>query len=551
MMDVEFRDDEEEALKRAGGTRRAHHRRRSSMTRESATQEMVQLPMLRDVAANEHPNLFRLKLQMCRVRFNFDTNSNQIGKDLKRNTMLELIEYVNSDRGQRIFNEPGVMEDVVGMVSVNMFRALPPQMEGFDPEEDEPVLEASWPHLQVVYEFLLRFVISREVAAKVAKRKHVIDQTFCLKLVQIFDSEDPRERDYLKTILHRVYGKFMSHRAFIRRQLGYTFQRFAFDSQRHNGISELLEILGSIINGFALPLKAEHLRFLSTSLIPLHKTSSVSSYHNQLSYCICQYIEKDPNTLIPIVKGLAKHWPWSQASRQVLFLNELEDVLERAPQDLIPQALPYALKIVAKSIESEHFQVVERTLYLWNNEHISVHFFGRKNAEIVYPVLHKILQEKMKHWNATVKNLSDEVTRLCKSRSSPELWARLEEHTKNSEEIEEKRRRQREANWQAIKSRNLAAVDGNVPVMFLQAYTIQPSSTSLGTGAPGAASATASSSPTKGSAGAPKADSKPATSIAPPPSPPGSAPPSPIPMGESNHNIVDKALSRDPLKLDS
>lgn len=30
-------------------------------------------------------------------------------------------------------------------------------------------------------------------------------------------SEDPRERDYLKTILHRIYGKFMVHRPFIRK----------------------------------------------------------------------------------------------------------------------------------------------------------------------------------------------------------------------------------------------------------------------------------------------------------------------------------------------
>jgi len=38
--------------------------------------------------------------------------------------------------------------------SVNLFRSLPPSsnpsgME-FDPEEDEPTLEAAWPHLQVM-----------------------------------------------------------------------------------------------------------------------------------------------------------------------------------------------------------------------------------------------------------------------------------------------------------------------------------------------------------------------------------------------------------------
>ena len=83
--------------------------------------------------------------------------------------------------------------------------------------------------------------------------------------MELFDSEDPRERDYLKTILHRIYGKFMSHRSFIRRAISNVFYRFVYETERHNGIGELLEILGSIINGFAIPLKKEHLQFLGPS----------------------------------------------------------------------------------------------------------------------------------------------------------------------------------------------------------------------------------------------------------------------------------------------
>lgn len=38
-------------------------------------------------------------------------------------------------------------------------------------------------------------------------------QAFVVRILELFDSEDPRERDYLKTILHRIYGKFMMHRS--------------------------------------------------------------------------------------------------------------------------------------------------------------------------------------------------------------------------------------------------------------------------------------------------------------------------------------------------
>ena len=59
-------------------------------------------------------------------------------------------------------------------ISNNLFRGLAPNnmpahMQ-YDPEEDEPVLEVSWPHLQYVYEFLLRFVVSNETDPKVCLR---------------------------------------------------------------------------------------------------------------------------------------------------------------------------------------------------------------------------------------------------------------------------------------------------------------------------------------------------------------------------------------------
>ena len=67
---------------------------------------------------------------------------------------------------------------------MNAFRALPPSTnpsgEQFDPEEDEPTLEPSWPHLQIVYEFFLRFLESQDFQPSIAK-KH-IDQRFVVQV---------------------------------------------------------------------------------------------------------------------------------------------------------------------------------------------------------------------------------------------------------------------------------------------------------------------------------------------------------------------------------
>jgi len=120
----------------------------------------------------------------------------------------------------------------------------------------------------------------------------------------------------------------MSHRSFIRKTISNVFYRFVYETERHNGVGELLEILGSIINGFAIPLKREHLQFLQCALIPLHIPKCVTLYHQQLSYCVIQFVEKDPDTAVPILNGLIRYWPWSSSAKQVLMMNELEEILE-------------------------------------------------------------------------------------------------------------------------------------------------------------------------------------------------------------------------------
>ena len=187
--------------------------------------------------------------------------------------------------------------------------------------------------------------------------KKFVDQSFVLQLLELFDSEDPRERDFLKTTLHRIYGKFLSLRAHIRRSINNIFYGFVYETKRHNGIAELLEILGSIINGFALPLKQEHKKFLMKVLIPLHKSRSLSVYHPQLAYCIVQFLEKDPALTQPVLDGILRNWPKINSPKEVLLLNEVEEILDVIePEEFVKIVHPLFNKL-SKCVSSAHFQV--------------------------------------------------------------------------------------------------------------------------------------------------------------------------------------------------
>merc|ERR1719424_2364413 len=308
-------------------------------------------------------------MEVCCVTLDFSNDSNPREKEAKRQTLLEMVEYVNNTRN--CFNEV-LMQDVVSMVGANIFRALQTRNKDplafSDPEDDEPFLERAWPHLQIVYEFFLRFVVSNDVDPKMAKR--FVDQNFMTKLLELFDSEDPRERDYLKTILHRIYGKFMALRSFIRRAIQHVFFKVIYESEGHNGVGELLEILGSIINGFALPLKDEHKEFLIKALIPLHKVKSLGSFNQQLSYCMAQYCEKDGRLAYDIIMAMLRFWPLSITAKQVLFLNNLEEQLEMTQPNEFFRMQDVLFRRIALCITSPHFQVAERTLLLWNNDYV-------------------------------------------------------------------------------------------------------------------------------------------------------------------------------------
>jgi serine/threonine-protein phosphatase 2A regulatory subunit B' len=368
------------------------------------------LPAFKDVASGERQALFIKKLRLCSQPMDFSEASDVRDKEIKRLNLLEIMDYINNTKN--VFNEQ-TFGEITEMISANLFRGLAPSTTPanvqYDPEEDEPVLEASWPHLQYVYEFLLRFVVSNETDPKVVKK--YIDTQFLVRLLDLFDSEDPRERDYLKTILHRIYGKFMPYRAFIRKAINNIFYRFIYETERHNGIAELLEILGSIINGFALPLKEEHKQFLMKALLPLHKVRYVNLYHQQLSYCVTQFVEKDPKLAIQVIESILAFWPMTYSPKEVLFLNEAEEILEMIQASEFEKIMSPLFKQIAKCIGSPHFQVAERALFLWNNEYI-VSLIAQNRNQVLPLVFEALYTNSRSHWNSTVHGLTCNVVKL-------------------------------------------------------------------------------------------------------------------------------------------
>lgn len=428
----------------------------------AASNGLETLPALRDVPSSDRPALVRRKLSLCTVVFDFSHPTKNLGeKDIKRQTLLELVDYVTA--GTAKLNE-NALEDSFRMISANLFRSLPvpvrqyaPGADAFDPEEEEPSMDPSWQHLQLVYQFLLRYLISQETDAKAAKK--YIDHSFVLRLLDLFDTEDPRERDYLKTILHRIYGKFMVHRPFIRKAINNIFYRFIFETEKHNGIGELLEILGSIINGFALPLKEEHKLFLVQALIPLHKPRCLGMYHQQLSYCIIQFVEKDIKLADTVIRGLLKYWPVTNSQKEVLMLGELEEVLEATQPAEFQRCMIPLFRQISHSLSSSHFQVAERSLLLWNNDHVVG--LVVQNQQVILPLIFGALEKNStSHWNQAVHSLTQNVRKIFQDMDK-DLYQECSNAFHEGEAKKKAEEEKREATWKRLEAAAAAAANSS------------------------------------------------------------------------------------------
>ncbi|TGO53119.1 hypothetical protein BOTNAR_0304g00130 [Botryotinia narcissicola] len=448
---------------------RTPKRQHSSRFDISPLRELEKLPGFQEVPPNRRQDLFMQKIDQCNVIFDFnDASADMKSKEIKRLALHELLDYVANNR--QVITE-AMYPKVVEMFSKNLFRPIPPPMnpqgEAFDPEEDEPVLEVAWPHIQVVYEFFLRFIESQDFNTNIAKA--FIDHSFVLQLLELFDSEDPRERDFLKTTLHRIYGKFLNLRSYIRRSINNT--------ERFNGIAELLEILGSIINGFALPLKEEHKLFLTRVLIPLHKVKRLSMYHPQLAYCIVQFLEKDAALTEEVVLGLLRYWPKVNSTKEVMFLNEVEDIFEVMDPAEFAKVQEPLFHQLAKSVASPHFQVAERALYFWNNEYFCN--LVSDNVEIILPIMFAPLYENSKgHWNRTIHGMVYNAMKLFME-INPQLFDDCShdytEHQNNAEAREQARGNK----WKALEEQAGRSKTNRIALPTGSAYPSRKKTTTL------------------------------------------------------------------------
>jgi serine/threonine-protein phosphatase 2A regulatory subunit B' len=110
--------------------------------------------------------LYVAKLKACHRFADFsEAKKDAEFKEQKKEQMIDLIDILDDVANAQayLFNE-AILKEAIKLVEVNIFRTFTnkanKKTSSVDPDEDEPHLEEAWPHLQLVYELLLKFVMT-------------------------------------------------------------------------------------------------------------------------------------------------------------------------------------------------------------------------------------------------------------------------------------------------------------------------------------------------------------------------------------------------------
>lgn len=281
------------------------------------------------------------------------------------------------------------IESFINMIKCNIFRPLPiVKKQGLTGEtgvEDEEILvDPSWSHLQPVYDIFLQLIVSEQIEMWLLRT--FINQKFVSEFLELFDSEEPKEREYLKNILHRLYSKLVPWRKLIRKGITDIFNSLIHENFKFNGTSELQDILASIISGFAIPLREEHIYFFHNTIIPLHKVQTCHKFHLELHRCAMLFLSKDSSLAYPLIVGILKYWPFANFSKQILFLTQLLEILEVCSDNSrLEPLIKDIFKRIIWCVASPHLQVADRTMCYFENEffiNILKHF-----KHIAFPII--------------------------------------------------------------------------------------------------------------------------------------------------------------------
>ena len=385
-------------------------------------QPRVDLPVIRDrshspniksLASSCRDDLFLSKVMFCSQPLSKNAYS-EVDRQDRRRYSQEILSMMNQKESVEKFISPN-LPAIFRVIEGTLFRPLQKltsvgcENETLDQSEKEQLTDPTWPLVSPVYTLFQRILECSFISQKDVK--HLIGDLFIQRFLELFDSEYSPEKSILRSLLHLLYLKQIGLRKSIRKAMNELFYTLIHVEYKFNGASEILEIQGSIISGFAVPIKEEHLSFFRTVVLPLHKLPTCQLFHEDLMRCTVLFVNKDHMLGLEVIDYLVKVWPHTNSNKQIKFLEEMMIITGIVPCEDLNTHIKKMAKKVAVLLGSSHFKACDFAISCFEKKDFLSLIESYKS--LVFPIVIPVLSKaKDECWQPTIRESLFGLSRL-------------------------------------------------------------------------------------------------------------------------------------------
>ena len=350
---------------------------------------------------------FEQLIKTCMVTYNYqDESKDKSEKATKIMALSKILEAMATS--ERAFIDTvlkPLIDQFMEMIEVNIFRPLPAfkvtDLEEMDENADQNDKDKAWSTLIYVYEIFIHIIKHPAVSENVLKQ--FLTESYVQNLLDLFESGNKEERDYLKQAVHKLYAKVVRRRKMFRKMFNNHFLSIVYERPDVIGASEILDIYSSIISGFAVPLRPEHHDFFKTFLTPLLKVQNFNCFYVELIRCLMIFLTKDTALTKHLIMNLLEFWPYGNTTKEIGFIAPMHETIDFISDlDEFESYKVPLFKRISSCLNSDHVQIIDRAMTFFEKDN----FLNiiKTNSDTIYPIIVPVVERQLKdHWHKQIK----------------------------------------------------------------------------------------------------------------------------------------------------
>ena len=303
---------------------------------------------------------FQQKIELIKITYDFiNLNKDEYLKEDRKNAINILIQILSNKKYYSRLIIPN-LSFIIEMIEENIFN------NNNNKNRNEKEIQEYLDSINNIYDILYILINNKECKAQILKEYIKFD--FLNKFVNLFKTDIYNERENLKIILHQLYSKLTSKRRLIRGIITNYLNFNIISLNQINGAAELLEVMASIILGYTIPLKDEHINFFKNTIIPLYQMEKCNCFFNNLNRCSMLFLEKDSSLSIILLEKIMEFFSFQSYKIKILFLNEIENILDFCEIEKINLLVEKLFKIIVGCFSEYNITLKEKALSFFENE---------------------------------------------------------------------------------------------------------------------------------------------------------------------------------------